>query len=88
MATSNPTPIYTSLTDVIGRNNGKRVSAWSEQVAADMLSQDGLAAVWQLHLSATRAYREGNELAARLMIDIADAAERLWLRRSKDNRTG
>jgi hypothetical protein len=60
----------------------------SEQVAANMLNRYGLAAIWQLHLSATKAYRAGNELAARSIMDIADAAERVWLRHSVDNRTG
>jgi hypothetical protein len=62
--------------------------SYSEQVAANMLRRYGLAAIWQLHLSAAKAYREGNERAARSIADIADAAERVWLRRSADNRTG
>ena len=61
---------------------------YSEQVAANMLRRYGLAAIWQLHLSAAKAYREGNRQAARSIADIADAAERVWLRRSADNRTG
>jgi hypothetical protein len=61
---------------------------YSEQVAANMLRRYGLAAIWQLHLSAAKAYREGNKRAARSILDIADAAERVWLRRSVDNRTG
>ncbi len=59
----------------------------SEQVAANMLNRYGLAAIWQLHLSAAKAYREGNGLAAVSILDVADAAERVWLRRSIDNRT-
>jgi hypothetical protein len=62
--------------------------SYSEQVAANMLRRYGLAAIWHLHLSAAKAYREGNERAARSILDIADAAERVWLRRSADNRTG
>ena len=61
---------------------------YSEQVAANMLRRYGLAAIWQLHLSAAKAYRQGNARAARSILDIADAAERVWLRRSADNRTG
>lgn len=60
----------------------------SEQVAANILNRYGLAAIWQLHLSAAKAYRDGSELAARSILDIADAAERIWLRHSVDNRTG
>jgi hypothetical protein len=33
-----------------------------------------------LHLSAARAYREGRQSAAARMIEIADAAEREWLK--------
>jgi hypothetical protein len=61
---------------------------YSEQVAVNMLNRYGLAAIWQLHLSAGKAYREGNGLAALTILNIADAAERVWLRRSVDNRTG
>lgn len=61
---------------------------FSEQVAANMLNRFGLAAVWQLHLTAARAYRDGNLLAARSIIDIADAAEREWHRRFAKNLSG
>ena len=77
--------------DQASRNNGNDVSAWSsyaEQVAANMVNRDGLAAIWELYLSAAEAHREGNELAGRYILDIADAAERVWLRRSIDNHTG
>ena len=65
-----------------------RLPPYSEQVATNMLNRYGLAAIWQLHLSAARAHRAGNGLAALSILDIADAAERIWLRRSIDNRTG
>jgi hypothetical protein len=77
--------------DQASRDDGNGVSAWStyaEQVAANMLNRDGLAPIWQLHLSAAEAHREGNTLAGRYILDIADAAERVWLQRSIDNRTG
>ena len=60
----------------------------SEQVAANLLNRYGLAAIWQLHLSAAKAYSEAHGLAALSILDIADAAERIWQRRSMDNRTG
>jgi hypothetical protein len=53
-----------------------------------MLNRYGLAAIWELHLSAAKADRNGTGLAARSILDIADAAERIWLRRSMDNRSG
>ena len=50
-------------------------------LALKMLARDGFAAIWVLHLSAARAYREGRKAAATEIIEIADAAEREWLRR-------
>jgi hypothetical protein len=50
-------------------------------LALKMLARDGFAAIWVLHLSASRAYREGNRAVAAVIIEIADAAEREWLRR-------
>jgi len=50
-------------------------------LALKMLARDGFAAIWVLHLSAARAYREGRNAAATATIEIADAAEREWLRR-------
>lgn len=55
---------------------------YADQVAGNLLNRYGLAAIWQLHLSAAKAYRQGNALAARSIIDIADAAEREWRRRA------
>ena len=52
-------------------------------LALKMLTRDGIAAIWALHLSAARAYREGRKAAAAAaaIIEIADAAEREWQRR-------
>ena len=50
-------------------------------LALEMLARDGFAAIWVLHLSAARASREGRKAAATAIIEIADAAEREWLRR-------
>ena len=58
-----------------------RQRPYSEQVAANLLRRYGLAAVWQLHLAAARAYRDGNRLAAMSIAEIADAAERVMQRR-------
>jgi hypothetical protein len=52
----------------------------TEIVALSLLAQDGIAAIWQLHLSAALAYRDGQKAAATGIIEIADAAEREWLR--------
>jgi hypothetical protein len=55
--------------------------SYYEQVAQTMLKRFGVRAIWQLHMSAAKAYRDGNALAALSMIEIADAAEREWVRR-------
>jgi len=39
-------------------------------------SAKGVAAIWQLHLAAARAYRDGQKAAATGIIEIADVAER------------
>jgi len=53
---------------------------WTENLALTMLAREGIAAIWQLHLSAARAYRDGHRAAAATIIEIADAAEREWVR--------
>jgi hypothetical protein len=46
-----------------------------------MLSEKGLAAIWQLHLDALSAHLAGLPGAAALLLAIADAAEELvWCR--------
>jgi hypothetical protein len=52
----------------------------TEMVALSLLAQDGIEAIWQLHLSAALAYRDGQKAVAAGIIEIADAAEREWLR--------
>jgi hypothetical protein len=54
---------------------------WVRAIASKMLARDGFAAIWVLHLSAARAYREGRKAAATSLVEIADAAEREWLKR-------
>ena len=59
---------------------------WTENLALTMLAREGIAAIWQLHLSAARAYRDGQKAVAAGIIEIADAAEREWVR--GNGRTG
>ena len=61
---------------------------YSAQVAKNMLNRFGLAAIWRLHLSAAAAHRQGKALAARSIIEIADAAEEEWWRRQRADRDG
>ena len=58
---------------------------YAEQVAANMLNRHGLAAIWQLHTAAAAAYRRGERAAAASILEIAEAAEREWLRRRPEN---
>jgi hypothetical protein len=71
----------------VSRDNGNGISAWStcaEQVAANLLRRYGLTGIWELQPLVAKTHREGDELAARSILDIADAAERIWARWLKD----
>ena len=50
-------------------------SSLAEEVAADLLKSDGLAAIWKLHMVAGRIYRDGYPREAAKLLMIADAAE-------------
>ena len=52
----------------------------AEVIALSLLARDGVSAIWKLHLSAAGVYRDGHKGVAAGIIDIADAAEREWLR--------
>jgi hypothetical protein len=52
------------------------VCTFAENIALELLARDGAAAVWQLHLAAAKAYRDGFIRAAEALVEIADAAER------------
>ena len=54
----------------------------TENLAMTMLAREGVAAIWTLHLAAAKADRDGYKGAATTIIEIADAAEREWLRRA------
>jgi len=45
-----------------------------------MRARDGIAAIWQLHLAAAEAHRTGHPSAAASILELADAAEEVWLR--------
>jgi hypothetical protein len=55
----------------------------AEVTALTLLDRDGIAAIWMLHLSAAGAYRDGKQAVATGIIEIADAAEREWVRRGE-----
>jgi hypothetical protein len=51
-----------------------------ENIALTMLERRGIAVMWELHLIAAKAYRQGSKASAVAIIEIADAAERDWRR--------
>jgi len=51
----------------------------TEKLAATMLARDGVAIIWRLHIDAARASRLGHREAAAAIVEIADAAEEVWL---------
>jgi hypothetical protein len=48
-----------------------------QRVALDVLARDGIGAIWKLHLDAADTYRGGYQSGAQILVDTADAAERL-----------
>ena len=57
-----------------------RLDTLADGIALRMLALDGIAAIWQLQIAASIEHRTGNPDAAASIMEIADAAEREWLR--------
>jgi hypothetical protein len=55
----------------------KHDSIFYESIARDLLARDGIGVICELHLDAVTAYRNGCPRGARILIETADAAERL-----------
>jgi hypothetical protein len=51
------------------------MSTFVENIALELLARDGVPAVWQLHLAAAKAHRDGFTRAADALLQIADAVE-------------
>jgi len=51
--------------------------AYYENVALDLLTRNGIGVIWELHLDAANAYRNGCPHSAEILIETADAAERM-----------
>jgi hypothetical protein len=49
----------------------------ADRIALELLSYEGAAAIWRLHVVAARVHRDGYTRAAGTLLEIADAAERL-----------
>ena len=58
----------------------RRSSIWviAKDIAPEVLRRDGMGSIWQLHLAAATAYRDGQRRAAENLIEIADAVEQAW----------
>jgi hypothetical protein len=52
-----------------------------ERLALSILHGKGIEAIWQLHLDAAHAYRTGYPVAADAILELAEAAERVLMRR-------
>ena len=54
--------------------------ALTKEIALNLLTIDGSAAIWLIHLTAAKAYRHWHPRAAQILIEIADMAEQEWRR--------
>ena len=50
----------------------------AENIAPEVLRRDGMPSIWQLHLAAAVAHRDGEPREAENLIEIADAVEQAW----------
>lgn len=49
-------------------------------IASRMLAHTGITTIWELQVVAGLAFRAGNVYAAAAIMELADAAEREWVR--------
>jgi hypothetical protein len=52
-----------------------------ESLATSILDGRGIGAIWQLHLDAAYAYQTGYPVAAKAILELAEAAERVLMRK-------
>ena len=52
----------------------------ADKLARSLLDKQGIGAIWKLHQVAADAHRAGFRLSAADLIEVADAAERAWIR--------
>lgn len=57
--------------------------AITEKIALTILARDGIAAIWQLQVAAAEAHRSGHPRSAEAILEIAEAAEAVWLARNQ-----
>lgn len=54
----------------------------AERLASRMLARTGIVAIWDAHVAAAAAHGLGKPDIAAALMEIAEAAERLWLART------
>ena len=54
-----------------------------ESLATSILDSKGIGAIWQLHLDAAYAHQTGYPIAAEAILELAEAAERVLMRRER-----
>ena len=60
-----------------------------QKIASRMLARYGMVFIWDTHIAAAAAYGLGNKVLAEDLIEIAEAAEEVWLQPSlRERRTG
>ena len=52
----------------------------NEKLALKILAEEGIAAIWRLHVAAADAYRNGCLTVAASFVEIVEAAEEMLLR--------
>ncbi len=57
-----------------------RTRTLNEKLALKILANEGIGAIWRLHVAATDAYRNGCLTAAASVVEIVEAAEEMLLR--------
>lgn len=63
-----------------------KMSTLANQLAHRMLADEGLQLIWKLHIDAATLHRVGNFTSAATFLEIADAADKEWLRQAGEMR--
>jgi hypothetical protein len=61
-----------------------RTRTLNEKLALKILANEGIGAVWRLHVAAADAHRNGSLTTAASVIEIAEAAEEVLLRAKEE----
>jgi hypothetical protein len=55
----------------------------TEKLASRMLERYGLAFIWDAHIAAAAAHGLGHTTSAASLLEMAEAAERVWMRQAE-----